>query len=988
MKKTLLLLIVILFSMNLFGSSYSVISECSPWGIVPVWKGSSSIEHDYSTKLDSCVSLGISWIRPNCLPHGGSGQIQDRNGLFNEYYLSEVDSFICYMNRHDLDLFTLYPGWPLWNYYSTYGQNDSSRIYWYYKTLVEMYDGDGIEAIDSCAYPPRTYRERRGPNNEPLIILYWEICNEPAWHAEWWPGYEGSWTISAFQKYIRIASKGIHAANSNAKVVGPAVEPIQSEWDTIRGAQNDTLPPYHFIYMPYDSFWLLMLTDTTDTSSLCSFDYLDVISFHCAFSHGETHDSDFIWIDQMLNVWDTLGYSHLRDKQIWITEGGWREDTHLNRAIEYKVYCESLLQNIDIVSKKFFFSLKWDDFHLLYQDWSHVTDSAFDTLQVFIKRNTPHINLIYPDSNVLVFSGNNYEITFDQVYDSFDSCGVHQTDPTDIKVRIELSTDDGKHWIVLDDSVEVFEDGSGSYSWLVDHITSETCKLRVIAVDPYRLEGTSTSDGYFSIRTCSWPLSSSRHPFDWDAGYGMGTFDECDYIIEKEDNNFLLSVKINQDSTGLVTYNPVERTFNNEVVFAKTTFSWIHCILEEFEPNMYILAGKYIDLLGNVNRAIRILNYQYNIICSSTPGFGEFYRVIKDISGEGYITVGWEVVNGVDRIKIQRFVFHYEEEPFIRWDNNFANSFNNSQLPGRFYSVIKTEDNNYVAVGHKGRNNGGACCFKFNSSGELIDSVSFGYISDKWTCFYDVKEDTLYPGYVMVGQCENYEGGIIVKVDSSGDSIWGQRYYDKELEMCRMYSVILNDNGDIIVAGTGNDPLLENKIGLILQFEPFTGVLVDITAPLSRLYGYNWDRSMLRALFKTSDGGFITGGYICNNHQSPWLKKIAICKLGYNEPDIEYSKHFDSNITTNFSIVCVSSLFRDKSTIRFVLPRQCNVNIDVYNILGQRVRTLVNEEREPGAYEIFWDGTDNRGVSVSSGSYFLRFQAGDFLTTKSLTVIR
>ncbi len=48
--------------------------------------------------------------------------------------------------------------------------------------------------------------------------------------------------------------------------------------------------------------------------------------------------------------------------------------------------------------------------------------------------------------------------------------------------------------------------------------------------------------------------------------------------------------------------------------------------------------------------------------------------------------------------------------------------------------------------------------------------------------------------------------------------------------------------------------------------------------------------------------------------------------------------------------------------------------LKIYNILGQLVRTLVDEEKLPGRYEVVWDGKDDRGKEVTSGVYFYRLE--------------
>jgi len=52
------------------------------------------------------------------------------------------------------------------------------------------------------------------------------------------------------------------------------------------------------------------------------------------------------------------------------------------------------------------------------------------------------------------------------------------------------------------------------------------------------------------------------------------------------------------------------------------------------------------------------------------------------------------------------------------------------------------------------------------------------------------------------------------------------------------------------------------------------------------------------------------------------------------------------------------------------------------------VKTLVDEEKEPGSYTVTWDGTDDRGVAVASGVYFFRLTAGHFSSTKRMVLMK
>lgn len=72
------------------------------------------------------------------------------------------------------------------------------------------------------------------------------------------------------------------------------------------------------------------------------------------------------------------------------------------------------------------------------------------------------------------------------------------------------------------------------------------------------------------------------------------------------------------------------------------------------------------------------------------------------------------------------------------------------------------------------------------------------------------------------------------------------------------------------------------------------------------------------------------------------------------------------------------------ATIAYTLAEAQPVTLTVYNLLGQKVATLVDEKQEPGAYEVTWD----TGQTVSSGVYFYRLTAGDFTATRKMTVVR
>jgi hypothetical protein len=80
--------------------------------------------------------------------------------------------------------------------------------------------------------------------------------------------------------------------------------------------------------------------------------------------------------------------------------------------------------------------------------------------------------------------------------------------------------------------------------------------------------------------------------------------------------------------------------------------------------------------------------------------------------------------------------------------------------------------------------------------------------------------------------------------------------------------------------------------------------------------------------------------------------------------------------------------FNLNTVIVYALPKTSEVNIQIYNILGQKVKTLVDEPQTLGYKKIQWDGKDDNDNAVSSGIYFYRIVAGDFVKCRKMALLK
>ena len=72
----------------------------------------------------------------------------------------------------------------------------------------------------------------------------------------------------------------------------------------------------------------------------------------------------------------------------------------------------------------------------------------------------------------------------------------------------------------------------------------------------------------------------------------------------------------------------------------------------------------------------------------------------------------------------------------------------------------------------------------------------------------------------------------------------------------------------------------------------------------------------------------------------------------------------------------------------YTLPKRSRVIISIYNVLGQEIVTLVNEEQSYGYHSIAWNGTDQMGRAMASGVYFTRMVSETFSQTKKMLLLK
>ena len=80
--------------------------------------------------------------------------------------------------------------------------------------------------------------------------------------------------------------------------------------------------------------------------------------------------------------------------------------------------------------------------------------------------------------------------------------------------------------------------------------------------------------------------------------------------------------------------------------------------------------------------------------------------------------------------------------------------------------------------------------------------------------------------------------------------------------------------------------------------------------------------------------------------------------------------------------------FNPSTTIRYELPEEAMVNVTIYDMLGRQVKTLINKTQDAGYKSVIWDATNDYGKPVSAGIYLYQIQAGEYIRTKKMVLLK
>ena len=112
--------------------------------------------------------------------------------------------------------------------------------------------------------------------------------------------------------------------------------------------------------------------------------------------------------------------------------------------------------------------------------------------------------------------------------------------------------------------------------------------------------------------------------------------------------------------------------------------------------------------------------------------------------------------------------------------------------------------------------------------------------------------------------------------------------------------------------------------------------------------------------------------------------------FGYGDCDqLDFLNAMDFEVVDNYKLINnYPNPFNPVTTLRYDLPENVHVNITIYDMLGRQIKNLINQTQDAGYRSVRWNATDDYGKPVSAGIYLYQIQAGEFVQTKKMVLLK
>ena len=425
-----------------------------------------------------------------------------------------------------------------------------------------------------------------------------------------------------------------------------------------------------------------------------------------------------------------------------------------------------------------------------------------------------------------------------------------------------------------------------------------------------------------------------------DEGYiiigNIGPFNTSDILLFKTDQDGNLIWEQTFDNQFQDRANSVIQTLDGGFIVAGSTF------LDS--PNFYDAWLIKTDQNGNV-------------VWDSTYGGGddEFAISIIQLNDGKYVIAGNTASYGAGCFDI--WLYKIDQVGNLEWQCTFGGEANEGAI-----SLQQTLDGGFIIAGwtELPGSDIDVMLIKTDQNGMLLWESTFNITDEERANSVSQTEDGGYiiTGYTEIAGTSNADA-LLIKVGQDGELEWYNTYGGYEDEIA--WDVLLTDNNEYIIVGFTESFGAGNDDAWIVKADENGDLIWDIT-----LGGSEEDWAF--SIQNTNDDGFIIAGY--TESFGAGNKDAYLIRLG---SEVGVNNYFLPNVTDQHYLYSnYPNPFNPSTTISFNLQEKGEIKLEIYNIKGQKVKTLVSSNLRKGTHSFIWNGVDNSGKLVGSGIYFYK----------------
>jgi hypothetical protein len=218
-----------------------------------------------------------------------------------------------------------------------------------------------------------------------------------------------------------------------------------------------------------------------------------------------------------------------------------------------------------------------------------------------------------------------------------------------------------------------------------------------------------------------------------------------------------------------------------------------------------------------------------------------------------------------------------------------------------------------------------------------------------------------------------------IKYYPNGDTVWLRRYNGPGNSNDYSYAIAIDDSGNIYVAGYSNSSETSDDYTTIKYYPN------GDTAWVRRYNGPGNSGDWAYAIAVDGSGNVYVTGYSVGDGTG---EDFATIKYFQKTTDVKdetegQEKPSEFGLSQNYP-----NPFNPTTKIEFTLARSEFVSLNIYDILGRKVRTLVSERLSSGYKSVIWDGKNDAGEDAASGVYFYQLRVGNFSEPKKMVLLK